>query len=239
MSEFGPNENSEFAEKGKLKEEHENSATDGISEDAALVLLKDCGVSAESLVLLARTPLAAKSRKVKLGLVQHIRTPRHVSISLLRRMFTFDLVQVTLTPSIAADIQRAAEEQLLVRLESLPLGQKITLARRSSGRVAAELLRDSEARVISPALDNPKLTEVLIARAISKPGAPELLFSLVSGHDKWSQRREIQIALLRSEKTPLHWACQFVRHFPDDFLREILPETRRDMLAGMDGDERR
>ena len=95
----------------------------GISEDAALALLRDPGISVETLSSLARSPVTVKSRKVMLGLVQHPRTPRHVSVPLLRRMFTFDLMQVTLAPMVVADVKRAAEEQIILRAESLPTGQ--------------------------------------------------------------------------------------------------------------------
>jgi hypothetical protein len=57
--------------------------------------------------------------------------------------------------------------------------------------------------------------------------APRLLFALVSEHTKWSQRREVQIALLRSEKTPLERAIKFAANFSQEDLCEIVPESRR------------
>ncbi|HZR67104.1 MAG TPA: hypothetical protein VFA85_18330 [Terriglobales bacterium] len=194
------------------------------NEDAALALLRNAQVSSDALSQLARSSVTAKSRKVLLGVVEHPRTPRHLCIPLLRRMFTFDLVQVTLTPTVAADIKRAAEEQIKVRLESVPTGERITLARRVSGRIAAELLQDRDARVTTPALDNSQLTEALVVQALMKKDAPAGLFRLVSEHPKWSLRREVQIALLRSENTPPDRVQELARNFSADFLREILPE---------------
>jgi hypothetical protein len=201
-----------------------------LDEDSALALLSTADVTTESLAQLARSPIAAKSRKVIFALVQHPRTPRHVSIPLLRRMFTFDLLQVTLTPVISADIKRAAEEQILVRSASLPAGQKITLARRASGRVAAQLLQDPDQRIVAPALNNSRLTEALVVQAVMKPAAPELLFSLVGRHSKWSQRREVQIALLRSETTPVEIARTIALRFSPEFLRDIVPKSRLAIL---------
>jgi hypothetical protein len=202
----------------------------GLTEDAALALLHNAEISAEAIASLSREPVVAKSRKVILALVTHSRTPRHISLPLLRRMFTFDLVQVTKTPVVAADIERAAEDQILIRIEALPAGQKITLARRASGRIAAELLRDPHQRVISPALENPQLTEALVIQAIMKRSTPQTAFALISAHPKWSQRREVQIALLRSEKTPLDRAKRFACNFSEAFLRSILPQARKQAL---------
>jgi hypothetical protein len=215
----------------ELSPEFDGVALAGINEDAALAIVSDADASAETLSSLARSPVTTKSRKVMLGIVQHARTPRHISMPLLRRMFTFDLMQFTLTPAVAADLKRSAEEQIIVRLESLPAGQKMTLARRASGRVAGALLQDSDARVVSPALENPQLTEALVIRALMKPATPEVLFRLVSQHGKWSLRREIQIALLRSEKTPIERVRILAKHFPEKLLRDLLPESRRAVIT--------
>jgi hypothetical protein len=208
----------------------ESAQVSGTTEDAALALLKSPDVTAEALAQLAKNPITSTSRKVMVGLAAHPRTPRHVSIPLLRRMFTFDLMHMALAPAVAPDIKRAAEDHILTRLESLPTGQKITLARRASGRVAAGLLQDSDRRVILAAVDNAKLTEPLVVQALMKPNAPETLFVLVSEHSKWSQRREVQIVLLRSENTPLERAIDFARNFSPEFLREVTPKQRSSVL---------
>lgn len=194
-----------------------------LSEDQALAELQRADIGAAEIGRLAKGD-AAKKRRVAMAIVMHARTPRHVSIPLLRRMFTFDLMQVTLAPAVAADIKRAAEEQILVRRESLSVGEKISLAKRASGRVAAALLLDPEQRVIAPALDNTRLTEALVVQALMKPRAPAALFELVSEHRNWSQRREAQIALLRSEKTPVERARELAQNFSEEFIREIAPD---------------
>jgi hypothetical protein len=217
----------------------DNISEVGFSEDAALALVKTSKVTAEALAQLARNPIAAKSRKVLIALASHPRIPRHLSIPLLRGMFTFDLMNVALTPAVAPDVKRAAEEQLIMRIESLPIGQKITLAKRASGRIAAALLQTSDQRIIAPALDNKQLTEALVVQALMKPRAQERLYVLVSHHPTWQLRREIQIALLRSEKTPLGDAQNFAKNFSADFLREIVPQERGGLINASVFDARR
>jgi hypothetical protein len=203
------------------------SASSELTEDQTLALLKRSDLTAESLTVVSRNPIAMKSRKVALAIATHPRTPRHVSVPTLRRLFIFDLMLVTRTPAVPADVKRAAEEQILNRLESLSTGEKISLARRASGRVAAALLSDPDIRVMTTALDNSHLLEAAVVMTLMRDDAPESLFAVASEHRKWSQRREVQIALLRNEKTPLAPAIQLARNFSADFLRETLPEVRQ------------
>lgn len=201
-----------------------------MSEDQALAAFENPELSASDLAALARSPSTLKWRKVVLALATHPRTPRHSSIPLLRRMFTFDLMQVALAPAVPADLKRLAEEQILVRLAALSAGEKISLARRASGRVAAELLQEPDSRILGAALDNSRLTEALLGAALAKDNAPPALFDIVSTHTKWSQRQDVQIGLLRSEKLPLDKVRRLATNFSAGFLQEILPESTRSAL---------
>ncbi len=163
-----------------------------------------------------------KSRKVKLALVEHPRTPRHISIPMVRHLFTFDLMRVALRPVVPADIKMSAEESLINRLERLSQGERLSLARRASGRVAAVLLLDAESRVIHAALENCRLTESAVIKALMRRDAHEVFVRAVCHHSKWSPRREIRIALLRNGKTPLSRALEFARSLPPAVVRDIL-----------------
>ena len=199
------------------------------NEDSALAVLQTPGVSSEALANLARNPAATRSRKVAVALAINPRTPRHIAVPLLRNLFTFDLMQVALTPVVAPDIKRAAEEQLLHRLESLSAGERTTLARRASGRVAAALLHDPDQRVVATALDNSRLVEAFVVTALMKKDAAASLFEVVSRHPNWSQRHDVQIALLRSEKLPQERAVELANNFSAGVLREVLPESRQNL----------
>src|SRR5271165_808980 len=63
-----------------------------LTEDLALGLLKRADLPAEVLEQLAKNASALKSRKVKIAIAGHARTPRHVSVPLARQLYTFDLM---------------------------------------------------------------------------------------------------------------------------------------------------
>jgi hypothetical protein len=193
-----------------------------LPEDLALGLLKRSELPTQVLDRLSRNSGVMKSRKVKLALVQHPRTPRHISIPMVRHLFTFDLMQVALTPLVPADIKMAAEASLINRLERLSQGERLSLARRASGRVAAALLLDPKPRVIHAALENSRLTEAEVIKMLMRRDAPDLFVSALCAHAKWSPRPEIRLALLHNGKTALRRALEFSRSLSAAQVREIL-----------------
>jgi len=197
-----------------------------LNEDLALALLQKSDLPPEILEQLAKNASLAKSRKAKLAILRHLKTPRYVSLSLLRQLFTFDLMKAALTPAIAGDIKAAAEEILIKRLESLSVGERISLARRASARVAGALLLDPEVRVIQTALQNPRLTEAIVIKSLMMPGSPTTLVRSVCEHPKWSLQSEIRIALLRQEKTPVSFVEKFAAALPITLLGDIMQTSR-------------
>jgi hypothetical protein len=241
------------------------------TEDLALALLKRADLPAEVLEQIAKNANALKSRKVKIALVSHPHTPRHVSVPLARQFFTFDLMKVALSPRVPADVKVAVDHVLISRLKTVTLGERLTLARRASGRVAAALLLEVESgdgkiidgktmdgktmdrkitdrktiagktivgntiaakavardtRVMQAALENPRLTEALVINAVLGRAAGAALVQAVARHAKWSPRREIRAALLRTSHLSLARALEFSREIPAPLLEEVLASSR-------------
>jgi hypothetical protein len=193
-----------------------------LTEDMVFAMLKQRDLSPRLLETIAQRASKLKPRKVRMALVSYPQIPRYVAQPLLRTMHTFDLAKLALTPSVPADIKLAANEILIARLETLSCGEKISLARRSSGRLAAALLVDSDIRVSRAALENPRLTEVAIIKAIAGPEPVPGLVQMISEDSTWNARMEVRIALLQNPHTPLAKALEFAGALPPGRLRELL-----------------
>jgi hypothetical protein len=197
-----------------------------LTEDLALALLKRTDLPPEVLEQLSKNGNALKLRKVKMALVTHAHTPRHVSVPLARQFYTFDLLKVALSPTVPADVKVAADKVLIARVKTITLGERLSLARRASGRVAGALLLDGDARVMRIALENSRLTEAFVIQAVLRPQASAALVQAVAQHAKWSYRREIRVALLRTEYLSLARALEFSQGIPASLLREVLQSSR-------------
>jgi hypothetical protein len=80
--------------------------------------------------------------------------------------------------------------------------------------------------VVQAALENSRLTEASIVRVLTRGGSSAAFVEAVCHHRQWSLRREVRVALLRNEKTPLARTTEFARGLPAALVREILQSSR-------------
>jgi len=192
-----------------------------LDETHLCLLLERKNLAAEVLEEVARRKALLKSYRVKRALAFHPRTPRLVSLRLIRDLYLMDLVQVAILPGVSAELKRNAEEQLLARLPQLPLGQKITLARRGPARVAGALLAEGHAQVVPIVLDNPYMTEAQILRALAREKLPLSVIPAIIQHRKWSITYNIRLALVRNALTPLATVLSYLPELTVSDLKEL------------------
>ena len=202
------------------------AAHPGMTEDIALAFLTRRDLPPAALEALTKNGSAMKHRRVMAAIVSHVKTPRHVSLPIARHLYTFELLQIALTPAVPADVKMAVEDAIAMRLESISAGERLALAKRGSTRIAAALLFDKEPAVMQAALVNPFMTEVWIVKAIMSQDSTPALVGEVSHHVKWSLRKEIRIALLKNDKTPLGRVLAFAQSMSAPVLREVLATSR-------------
>jgi len=243
MSEIhDPNEpktpNAEFSERirnGSPEALREIAQSPTLGEAQAALLLARKDLPGELIEEIAQRKPLLKTYAIKKALVLHPHTPRLVSLRLLRDLYLMDLVQLTLTPGALAELKRNAEEQVIARLPQLPLGQKITLARRGPGRVAGALLAEGHEQILRVVLDNTNLSEAHVLKALSRPKLVPRVIEAISHHQKWSHSYNVRLALVRQPATTLSTVLSYLPELTVSDLREltapgIVPENFRRYL---------
>ena len=197
-----------------------------LKEHDLLRLLERQDLPQEALRELAGHAQAGRSYRVKLALVRHPKTPRLVSLPLMKFLHLFDLVRVSQTPGAHPQVKKVAEETILKKLEALPRGQRITLARRGSGRVAAALLVTRDAELVRAALSNPYLSEGRLLEVLALNELPAVLVELLSYHERWSRPYQLRLALIRNPLTPFARLLTFLPDITVNDLRDICRDHR-------------
>jgi hypothetical protein len=162
------------------------------------------------------------SQAVRLRLAQHPHTPKRIALAVVRQLYLFDLVRLSLLPSAPADIRRVAEEIILSRVPHLPVGEKLTLARRGPSRVAGAVLAEGHPQAIKLALSNAFLTESQVLKVLAKPGITERVVAAVAQHPKWSTQYNVRAALVRNKHTPAPCVLGFLPYLTLRDLKDIL-----------------
>lgn len=197
-----------------------------LSEEHLLTLLHRKDLPWEFLEAMAKNEELMRSQRVKAAMVQNPKTPRLVSLVLLKFLYVFDLVTVSLQPAVPAEIKRLAEDRILNRIQQLPVGQQIALARRGSARVVAGLLMEGNEPVIGPALDNVFLTEGELIRVLRRDELPEAVVEQMAQHPKWSRRYDLRLQLVRHPLTPLATVLGFLAELKVADLRLLATDKR-------------
>ena len=192
-------------------------------ESHLTLLLERKDLSPTLLEEIARRRDWLRRYQVKRRLAFHPHTPRLAALRLGRQLYLMDQVHLSLLSSTAAEVRRLAEDLILSRLPQLPLGQKITLARRASARVAGALLGEGHERVVPLALDNAFLTEAQVLRVLARDNLPETVIGAIAGHSRWSHHATVRMALARHPQVPL--ACVLA------FLPEMTPRELEELCA--------
>jgi hypothetical protein len=200
-----------------------------LHESDLLRLLGRKDLSHEVVRELARHKAVRRSYAVQLALVRHPKTPRLVSLPFMKFLYVFDLLRVAQAPGVPADVKMVAEETILKKLGSMPRGERISLARRGTGRLAAELLFNPDLELIVAALDNAYLTEGHLLKVLAREGVPQLVVDRLAQHPRWSHRYHLRLALIRNPLTPLARVLEFLPDMAVTDLRDICLDHR--MLA--------
>lgn len=192
-----------------------------LEETQLCVVLERKNLPGEVLEEVARRKPLLKSYRVKRALAFHPRTPRLVTLRLMRDLYLMDLVQLTLLPGIPTELKRNAEDQLVSRLPQLPLGQKVTLARRGPGRLAGALLAEGHAQIVPIVLDNAYLTEAQVLKVLSREKLPPGVVRAIGQHRKWSITYNVRLALVRHPLSPLATVLAYLPELTVSDLREL------------------
>ena len=173
-----------------------------VEEPHICQMLERLDLPASVLAAVASEGKWTSSEGIRLRLARHPHTPRRISLTLLRQLYLFDLVRLSLLPSAPAEVRRMADEIIITRVPHVPVGQKLTLARRGSARVAGALLAEGHPQAVQLALANAFLTESQVLKVLAKPGLPERVVAAIARDSKWSCQYNVRVALVRNVHTP-------------------------------------
>jgi hypothetical protein len=130
-------------------------------------------------------------------------------------------------------VKRVAEEVMVQRVPQIPVGEKLTLARRGPARVAGAILAEGHPQAMKLALANAFLTESQVLKVVARAAVPERVIAAIAQDAKWSVQYNVRVALVRNPHTPAPVVLAFL---PDLTMRDLKDvaglETVADSVRG-------
>jgi hypothetical protein len=182
--------------------------------------------TAEIVEILAVQPRLVSFYEVRRELALHPQTPEPVALRLVPGLWWRDLMELGLDTRIRPRIRRVADQYLIIRLPELALGEKISLARRAAAGTLAQLRHDPHPGVISAMLDNPRLTEDILAPVVHAAGTPGPVLAAIAADRRWGTRPALQAALARHPNMPVAAALRLLPLLRKPDLRAVSHDIR-------------
>ena len=200
-----------------LKLIHNNNLT----EDLALIVASRKNINPEILESLSNDIRWRENYRIMPAICKNPKTPQKISLSLIKSLRIFDIADLTRNQHVPINVRIRAEANIIEKILPMPLGIKITLARRASGNILIKLIEDGMKEVVAVCLDSPYMTEGDIYKIINMKKISSQVICQIANHPKWSCRYNIQWALIRNNNTPLSCIVNYLKNIKTVDLQEL------------------
>jgi hypothetical protein len=182
--------------------------------------------TAEAIEAVAAEQRLLSFYEVRRDLALHPRTPATLAARFVPTLWWRDLMALALDTRLRPALRRTAEIHLGTRLPELAVGEKVALARRASPGIISQLRLDPSPRVIAALLDNPRLTEGMLAPVLHSASTSPAILELIANDRRWGVRYPLRLALVRNPATPLKISWRLLEALPRADLRPVAADPR-------------
>jgi hypothetical protein len=202
------------------------SRREELGPDAVRHALRNSYVDGQVINDLLEHPRLRKYYEVRRAIAAHPRTSQTRAVGLIAGLYWRDLARIGADSRVQPVVRRAANQRLGERLGHLSVGEKVVLAREAGPGLIPRLLQERELLVLEALLDNPRLTEPLLAPLVNSPVAEPELLQRVAEDRKWGSRYAVRLALCRNPATPPELAVSLLAGIQKVDLKSIVADSR-------------
>ncbi|SHJ69738.1 hypothetical protein SAMN02745165_02954 [Malonomonas rubra DSM 5091] len=195
-------------------------------EDHLLALLKRRDLNEQICDRIYKRHKKSLSHRLLLALVKCNACSDITFRTLLPYLRLFELVDFCFLPGASIDRKVAAERNILQRLPTTPLGNKMTLARRASAPIVAELLKEANPSLTEACLGSPRVKEAAIFQLLNSSRATADIISMIARHSRWKNRPNLQLAILKNSRTPAVWFTLWLPKLSLPVLKQLAAGQR-------------
>lgn len=197
-----------------------------LSPESVRQTLRNNFVDGEVIDELLDHPQLRRYYEVRKLVAAHPRTKQTRAIGLVAGLYWRDLLRLSADSRVRPAVRRAADHRLAERVGHLSTGEKLLLARGAGPGLIPRLLEERDPRVVASVLENPRLTEPLLAPLLASHVTPGELLRLVAADRRWGRRYTTRLAICSNPGTPVDLALSNLASLKKVDLRAIARDIR-------------
>ncbi len=197
-----------------------------LNEEHLLIILKRLDLTEKTITAIYKKNEQLHSHQILLAIARNPATESNILRTILPLLRLFELLDICLLPGASADLKLTAERIILQRIPTAPLGHKITLARRGTPAIVAMLLKEGTGQLVEICLGNPHLKEAAVFQFLRGGTARAETISMIARHERWKQRPNIRLTILKNRKTPEIWFTLWLPKLPQALFIQLLQTLR-------------
>lgn len=194
---------------------------ENLTEELALIIAGRKNINPKILENLSKDARWKNNYHMRLALCKNPKTPQRTSLQIVKYLRIFDLADLTRNYFIPPNLRTLAEAIISERIPALPLGTKITLAKRASSAVVLKLIEEGLKEVVTACFDNPQMTEGILYKIINKTTTSRQVIRLIANSKKCTISYDVRCALITNDYTPLPCIVDFLKHMKKADLEKL------------------
>jgi len=181
--------------------------------------------------------------RVLLNLVQHPKFPQSISLGIISKLFSADLVRVVKNVKTNPFVRKKAELEFRQRYKRLALGEKISLLKIASNTLLLAFSDENQPQLIETIFTNPNCSEDVVLRFINRPGDR---FNVYAALDlsSWHMNPAVAMAVAHDPEAPIRNILKIIPYlglaglqklFSDDATHQVVRDRIREFLLNRNG----
>jgi hypothetical protein len=181
--------------------------------------------------------------RVLLHLVQHPKFPQGISLGIVSKLFSIDLVRVIKNVRTNPFVRKKAELEFMQRYKRLALGEKISLLKIASNALLLGFSAENQPQLIETILNNPNCSEEVVLRFINRPGDRFNVYAALD-HSSWHMNPAVAMAVAHDPEAPIRNILKIIPYlglaglqklFSDEATHQVVRDRIRDFLHDRGG----
>jgi hypothetical protein len=182
--------------------------------------------------------------RVLLNLVQHPKFPQSMSLGIISKLFSPDLVRVVKNVRTNPFVRKKAELEFLQRYRRLALGEKIALLKIAPNALLLALCDENQPQLIETIFNSPHCSEDVVLRFINRSGGECGAVYDALDRSAWHMNPAVAAAVAHDPEAPIKIVLKIIPYlglaglqtlFSDEATHQIVRDRIRDFLLNRGG----